>query len=594
MTGNKCMVRIALMLLTITLFLNLTAGVALAKEAQFSLSIDSLSLQMGVSTNLVVFMENGQSAKVLSIEGLEHFDVLSTSQSTSTSIVNGSMSNAKNVYYIIMPKETGQFTLQAKLEYDGKTYTTNMLTVNVSEASSDVQGDAGNLFLKTLLSNEMIYFGQKAVLSYELFSRLNIENYGFLDSITMDGFIAEDLPEDQLKAGYVYINDNKYVKYDARQMLLSPIKTGTYTIPSYNFQVNVSTGDFFSSSKPVYLQTNPVTLTVNPLPTENQPADFSGVVGTLHVDSSYSKQELNYGDSLTLHVTASGNCNLDSLDKIFNHTIPGFSVYETQKNVEEGIENNQYHASRDFEIILIPEGNGELTIDPVSISYFDPATGTYEKAEIPGTTVMVYGEIPETSTHTPIHNQNDSVETIKIEQVSDNTQGGEYLTIQLKKDTLYLAGWICIALLALGAAVLFFFKWRKKQNSALNTLFKRIMKSKEQNEIYNLFNHLIKLCFNISLKASTRDVIKSSLSPYGLDVPVLDIQDWMENGRTSNTENRRFHNTINGRSSNTNLFELKNKIKIIYKKLKRTTPTGEISRWLSVGKTYRQRDRRDF
>ena len=239
------------------------------------------------------------------------------------------MTNKKELFYIIMPKQTGQFALQAAIEHNGQTYLTNELTVNVSESAGSSEEEAEDLFIKTVISQTKLVPGQKAVLTYELYSRYNIENFGFLDSITLDGFIASDTPEDQLQAGYVYINSNKYVKYEARQLVISALKPGTFTLPAYNFQVNVSTGDFFSSSKPVYLQTDPLELTVNPLP--NQPADFSGVIGKLNLDSGYSRQELNYGDSITLRVTASGSCNLDSLNTIFKDVFPDFLSMKRRK-----------------------------------------------------------------------------------------------------------------------------------------------------------------------------------------------------------------------------------------------------------------------
>jgi len=329
------------------------------------------------------------------------------------------------------------------------------------------------------------------------------------------------------------------------------MKPGSFTIPACNFQVNVSTGDFFSSSRPVYLQTDPLELTVKPLP--NPPADFSGVIGKLSLDSGYSRQEVNYGDSITLRVTASGDCNLDSLTKIFNDDIAGFSVYETQKSTEEGIENNQYHASKEFEIILVPETNGEIAIKPVSITYFDPETGTYEKAEIPGTTITVHGEAP--MAQIPAQAGTGAVETVRVEQVSYNTGSGEYLTIQLKKDSLVTAFWVFGGILALGLAAFLFLLWQKRRSRAVDDLYRKIRKSGDPNEIYNLFNMMVKSLFGISLKADTRDAVCSRLSACGLDAQVLEIQDLLE-----------------GRKSREAMDEVKSKIRSVIKKFRKAQP----------------------
>ncbi|NLO40062.1 MAG: protein BatD [Ruminiclostridium sp.] len=548
MTGKKRRMGWICIILILPFMLNLTAGAATAKDAEFTLTIDSLNLQMGISGNLVLSLVNAQNAKVTEIKGLDSFDVLSSSQSTSTQIINGDMTNKKELFYIIMPKQTGQFALQAAIEHNGQTYLTNELTVNVSESAGSSEEEAEDLFIKTVISQTKLVPGQKAVLTYELYSRYNIENFGFLDSITLDGFIASDTPEDQLQAGYVYINGNKYVKYEARQLVISALKPGTFTLPAYNFQVNVSTGDFFSSSKPVYLQTDPLELTVNPLP--NQPADFSGVIGKLNLDSGYSRQELNYGDSITLRVTASGSCNLDSLNTIFKDGVPGFSVYETQKSTQEGVESNQYHARKEFEIILVPETNGEIKIDPVYISYYNSETGAYENAEIPGETIMVHGNAP--AVQDPAQAGSNSIETVRIEQVQYNTESGEYLTIQLKKENLVIALWAFGGIFALGLAAFLFILWQKRRSSEVDQLYRNIKKSDDHNEIYNLFNAMIKACFHISLKADTRDTIRSRLSAHGLDGLVLEIQDSLE-----------------GKKSKDDIGEIKSSIKRVYTEVKK-------------------------
>ena len=288
MTGKKIKNRVLISLICIVITLLCTQLPVLADEPELILSIDDLSLEMGVSTNLVLSLVNARDAKVLKIEGLDDFDVLSSSQSAYTSIINNKTTYKRDHNYIIMPKKTGELTLCAIDEYKGQTYRTNELKKKVREESEDTTGDIKDLFIETNISAEEIYFGQKTVLTYELYSRYSIEDFGFLDSINIDGFMLVDTKQEDLKASYVYLQDKKYIKYEARQIILSPLKTGTFTIPACNFQVNVSTGDFFRSSRPVYLQTESREITVQPLPSDNRPADFSFIIGNLNLESEYS------------------------------------------------------------------------------------------------------------------------------------------------------------------------------------------------------------------------------------------------------------------------------------------------------------------
>lgn len=532
MIGKKLRIRNLFILFIISAGILMTEGIALAETTpQFRIDIDSLNLQKGVSCNLILSMINAQGSELTDISGLENFDVLSNSNSTSTQTVNGDTTYEEDANIVIMPKNTGKFTLQGTVKYNGRTYQTNQLQVNVSEASSTKSGESGDYFIKTILSTGEAYIGQKVVLAYELYSRYNIENYGFLGDTGIKDFISKDVPQEKLQAEITYVDGNKYAKYEARQSFISPIKTGTFTIPAYNFQANVSTGDFFNSSEPVYLHTESKELIVKPLPLKNQPADFSGVVGKLNLDAKYNKTGINYGDSLTLDITASGDCNMDNLKEIVKGDLPGFSVYQTEKNTEESIENNQYHAKKEFEVILVPKTNGNIKIDPISISYFNPANGSYEKAEIPGATIAVKGDAPQVQTGVQNQGVSAPVETVKIDQVSYIPQNDGTIMIRLKKEYL-LSGLIVLAiLLLLAGAVYFVFLYRRKYDKKLQDIYRQLKKADDQNEIYNLFNSLIKHCFNLSLKAGTRGMIANRLAEYELVTPVLEIMDYMENGK---------------------------------------------------------------
>jgi hypothetical protein len=265
---------------------------------------------------------------------------------------------------------------------------------------------------------------------------------------------------------------------------------------------------------------------------------------------------LNIGDSLTLNVTASGSCNLEVLDKIIPDAIPGFSVYETEKDIEEKIENNEYIAKKEFEIILVPETNGEIKIEPIYISYFNPETGSYEQAEISGTTIMVHGEAP--AAQNQVTDGTGPNLTVKVDQVSYRPNMEGYITINLKKDKLLTAVYALIALLAAGIAGYFFYFYRKKNQKEINELYKKMKKSSDENEIYSLLNTLIKNYFGISIKASTRDAINERLAGYGLAIPVLEVVEYFESKEALPDRNPSI---------------LKKKIKDIYNKARKCQPS---------------------
>lgn len=529
-----------------------------AQEPAFRLDTDSLNLQKGVSCNVVISLVNAQGAQIISIDQLENFDVLSQSQSSSTTIVGNTATSQIDVYIALMPKVTGQFSLKANIQLDGKIYETNTLEVTVTENADNTGEIMPDLFVNTVISHEEAYLGEKIVLTYELYSRENIDSYGFIDYTAIDGVVAKDTSDDQLKTESVYIGGNKYTMREIKRLIIDPMKSGEYIIPSFNLQVNViddsrSAGffGFFSSTTPKYLQTEEKKLSVKPLPSEGKPANFSGIVGELTLDSYYSRNELNYGDSLVLQINTSGSCNLDGTKSILGNGISGFTVYENQKNLVESVKDNLYYAQKTFEAILIPEKTGICDIPPIFVSYFNPVTGKYETAEMPGTTINVLGNMPSPNITENVQNiQAGSIETIRINQVNyADISNDEYYSMQIPKELAHRILIILIVFIILAFGLIWLILETKKQNTKLKALYKQLMKVKDINEIYNLFNNMIKYCYGVNLKTSPKNIIHSTLHDADLSIQITDIMDYIESSNVHDDKG---------------IDDLKNKIKKVY------------------------------
>ncbi|GAG98020.1 unnamed protein product, partial [marine sediment metagenome] len=176
--------------------LSAVPDVQAAQTPQFRIEIDNLNLQKGVGAALKLAIVDAKGAEVIEVSGLDNFDILSSSQASTAQIANGVETYEQDVNYSIMPKKVGAFTLQGSIKYAGKTYQTNTLQINVSEAKPQENAESEDIYVKTLLSDQAIYFGQKVVLSYELYTRYNIEDFGFTDNPALDGFISKDTPKD--------------------------------------------------------------------------------------------------------------------------------------------------------------------------------------------------------------------------------------------------------------------------------------------------------------------------------------------------------------------------------------------------------------
>ncbi|MCL2111634.1 MAG: BatD family protein [Clostridiales bacterium] len=395
---------------------------------------------------------------------------------------------------------------------------------------------AEDLYVNTVLSKDEAFLGEKVVLTYELFSRYNLESYGFSDYNGIDGVIAKDVPQDQLRSELVSVDGVTYAWYETRQFILDPIRPGVYEIPSFTLRVNIVTetrsgaGGFsslFRSSEPRDLQTDARELAVNSLPTAGRPDGFSGIVGQLQLNGTYSREEVEYGDSLVFELTASGSCNLDGFTDIFGGGLPGFTVYETLKNSAESVESGQYRARKEFEAILVPEQTGALDIAPISISYFDPATGRYETAEVPGTEINVLGDMPMQTPGGSLGAAG-AAETVRVSQVNYTDTDDEYISLRIRRDVL--AG-VLIGAAALVVFAFFFMRYlakRKNRDDTMESLYKKLLASDDVGEAYNLFNSMVKYRYGLSLKASSQSAIRDSLLDTATAEKVIGIMEYME------------------------------------------------------------------
>jgi len=533
-TLSVCMKTILSFLLLVCLVATFGYRDVYAKdESSVEMTADATSLTMGVSTNLTIIFTNASKPEIIGIDGIDNFDIISSSQSSSTQIINGDSTKQKQIMYTIVPKQEGTFELVGNVTINGVEKQTNAITFTVTKAQASSVDGSSDLYVKTVLSKEAAYVGEKIVLTYELYSRYNIEQYGFLDSISINNGLLEEVPEDNLDANYVTINGNKYVKYDAKKYIITPIKAGTIDIPSFQFQANITDGGFFSQSKPMYLQSDAKTMQIQEIPQENQPANYKGLVGTLAIESSYDKGDVAYGEPVTLHVTLTGNANLDVLTQLIDEKdYPDFTIYETDQPVQSDYSNNTIQMTKEAEIIIVPKEVGTLTFAPTPISYFDTQSGSFQEVVIKPLELSVSGEKP-TLGHENSTSQSGATSKVLITQTAyGNTQDlSEYFVIK-KSMVFYTLGTVfilCVILIGMFGLKMF----RKARQVDVNGKLRieQIKKAVGISEQYEILSEIIKEKYNFSLKASTSVQREALISDNKVLKQLNEIVAFIEYGR---------------------------------------------------------------
>ncbi len=352
----------------------------------------------------------------LQLPDLSNFDVLmgpSTGQSTSISTINGrtTQETTFSFTYILRAKKEGKFEIRpGSIEVGGKVFESNPLTIEVVKAQSkpaQTQGNSSqdnaqrqgspqnvdlgsdNLFLKVDMNKHNVYRGEQIISTVKLYVNPNIPVAGFdeVNLPTYEGFYTQDvdIPQQINFTREVY-NGKIYQVGVLKKTILFPQQNGKITIQPFKMSLLVQQqvkprsffDDFFNSFRTVKATVvgESVSLNVKDLP--SAPASFMGGVGNFSVNSSISNENVTTNDAVTLKVTISGSGNI-RLIKTPELKLPSdFEVYDPRTNDNAKAAANGVSGTKTIEYLFQPRFEGDYTIPSIPISFFNPATGSYE------------------------------------------------------------------------------------------------------------------------------------------------------------------------------------------------------------------------
>ncbi len=353
--------------------------------------------RLGINERLRVEFTMNKDGDNFSPPDFEGFRVLmGPSQNISSSWVNGVRSYSKTYFYILAPTERGNFSIkQASIVIDGKTYKSLPKKVEVTAAvdkpsdqmTADDVADQ-SLHLVAEVSKATPYLNEAISVVYKLYvsPSINVSNFRPLDNPTYNNFWSQDIPVTSYNVKNGTYNGKSYRYVILKRVVLYPQKSGSLDIEPLSLDVTLEVPtnrrDFFGG--PIYAQTNKTvsagqrTINVKPLPTEGQPANFSGAVGNFNFKVTTSKKSLKASESLQAIVQVEGSGNL----KLFQLPVlemPGsLEVYEPEfnENVRTTLSGMQGKVSNQYTVV--PSFKGKYPIPPIRFSYFDPKTQGYK------------------------------------------------------------------------------------------------------------------------------------------------------------------------------------------------------------------------
>ena len=376
---------------------------------------------------------HAQDFRTPSLKGLKLVGGPNTGFSSSTSIINGKVSQSVSNTFTILVQAEKEGTANvgaASCTVDGKTVTSKPFSGKVEKADpnsnhqqqnqsgwgwgqqqqrprqqqqQDPQPsqniDNNTLFARASISKNSLYQGEEAIIVYKIYTQVPLTQFQIDKLPRNKGFWSEDLSENmtQVKQYTETYNGRQYQVAEIRRGALYPQENGTLNIAPLKTDVvaiiqtqmqRQRTGtifDFFIDD-PFFtptrnqavvksLTSNSISVKVKPLP--DAPAGFAGGVGHFDIKAKTDLDQLHAGDAFTYSVTVSGRGNLSLLEAPAIEFPKGMEVYEPRviDNINKG--DNGLSGSRTFEWIVTPQTQGEYDMPDFDYVYFDPVSGQY-------------------------------------------------------------------------------------------------------------------------------------------------------------------------------------------------------------------------
>jgi len=421
----------------VTLVVSVASTLGLAQAASVTATLEPADISVGEAAQLTVTVQ-GRSADEPQIPSVNGLDFQPVGQSSQIQVINGAMSANVSYTYAVAATQPGSFTIPAIKAGRGADATMSqpvVLKVRRGAGGSSavnspnqnpmpapaVSGDEDQIsaaeqqnfgFLRLVAPKKEFYVGEMVPVELKAYFRAGVElRVDGLPKLNSDAFTMNQLGNQPVRSQQL-INGVPYTVF-TWPTVITAVKAGDYEM-SVELPTTVTVrqqaqrprsrlgspfdDDFFdqafssffgsATQKQIALSSDPNSVKILSLPTENRPASFTGAVGQFEVAAETAPTQTTVGDPVTLKLKISGVGNFDRV------TAPAVEKNDAWKTYKPGAkfeaaDSAGYSGAKLFEQALIPTQAGKLEISALAFSYFDPEKKQYVTRTTPPVNVEV-------------------------------------------------------------------------------------------------------------------------------------------------------------------------------------------------------------
>ncbi|HAR43889.1 MAG TPA: hypothetical protein DCS07_14850 [Bdellovibrionales bacterium] len=395
------------------------AAFAKEPEIQFTAEVDRNQVSADESVSLRLKVRAEGSANVSNPQfTAPDFDEINQYSSVfvESYYENGRFGMRKNhsVTKVLRPRKVGDLKISGiQIKVEDKAYSAPDITIQVGGAGAGTPAPKGyggsgvglrgaakavnhrNVILRAEIDKDRAYKGEQIVVSYYIYTRVQLFNIAVEKWPTLNGFLREDLEvpvmgtSGRMDADQVVMDGTAYKRSLLVRYAAYPLQNGKLKIDpialKYNYypaQRGMDDEDddpftqFFQqmAPRPGSDRSDTLTIEVIPVPEEGKPSSFTGGVGDFTLTAAVDKTEVKANEALTLIAKVEGRGNLASIGEPKAKWPDQLELYDSKgraKTSKSGV------GDKIFEFLLLPRVPGPLTLPRLELSFFDPNKKIY-------------------------------------------------------------------------------------------------------------------------------------------------------------------------------------------------------------------------
>ena len=386
---------------------------SVAVQAAVQVSVRPLTVQEGESVELTISSDTRQESAPDWTPLLQDFNIGGQMYAEQTQIINGQQQTRYQFIMPLTPLSRGEVQVPS-LTWGGET--TQPVVISVQPADSK----EAPVLITAQTDKKQVYAGQGVTYTVRVYDKAGLSDGEFIAPLIEGGEvqkIGDPVASSETKDGKWYqVYEQKYVLFapKAGAVKVTPARFQGYiqdktTQPArrnllsvFGMPDDVFYRGFLDRQREITLKAEPITLEVLPQPVSYQGWWLPSTAVKLQQTFTPNATVAQVGENIVQKVVLTAQGVMPhQLPDIQLPDIKGFKVYpgEAQKTLSYNKDGLVSLLEKTF--VLVPIQNGELTIPPVSVPWFDVNTQKAQVVSTQARTWLVQGTLPPVTQETP-------------------------------------------------------------------------------------------------------------------------------------------------------------------------------------------------